>query len=64
MRELCASAGAQKFKKWRQFSRCYFKKNYYATADISVRSDNFPTNRRQLTMNLNGSLIFLWLLKL
>ena len=46
MRELSASAGHKNLKNGGNLIFVILKKNYYATADISVRSDNFPTNRR------------------
>ena len=51
IRKLCTSAGHQKFKKWRKFNFFFFK-IYYATADILVNNNNFPSQEDSCRCNL------------
>ena len=52
MRELCVSAGHQKVQKNGGNLIFFFSTIYYATADIPVSSDNFPTQEDSCRYNL------------
>ena len=52
MRELCVSAGHQTVSKMAAILIFLFSTIYYATADISVSSDNYPTQEDSCRCNL------------